>query len=285
MLPTAGGAEAFTLVARALAPRRAVVVHPQFTEPEAALLAAGHRPERLAAQPRRRLPAAPRAGARGRRPGHGRQPDEPDERPAPGRRPPRARPARPGAGRGRGVHGRGPRRARVADRRRPARRARAPLADQDLGPGRPPRRLRGRRPRARRAPAPRSSRRGRSRPRRSPRPSPAWPRAPVRTPRPRPSASRAGGGSSSTPSPRSASRASRSRAPRSCCSTAAACVPRTGRRPRRVPAGCASRCATRAGPSGAGETFPGLHADWLRVAVRDAETSTAFVAAVERCLS
>jgi histidinol-phosphate/aromatic aminotransferase/cobyric acid decarboxylase-like protein len=33
-----------------------------------------------------------------------------------------------------------------------------------------------------------------------------------------------------------------------------------------------------------GETFPGLHADWLRVAVRDTETSAAFVAAVGRCL-
>ncbi|MGI3786387.1 MAG: cobyrinate a,c-diamide synthase, partial [Janthinobacterium lividum] len=51
VLPTAGGAEAFTLVARALAPRRAVVVHPQFTEPEAALLAAGHHPERLLLSP------------------------------------------------------------------------------------------------------------------------------------------------------------------------------------------------------------------------------------------
>ena len=51
VLPTAGGAEAFTLVARAFAPRRAVVVHPQFTEPEAALLAAGHHPERLLLNP------------------------------------------------------------------------------------------------------------------------------------------------------------------------------------------------------------------------------------------
>ncbi|MEN3120982.1 cobyrinate a,c-diamide synthase [Janibacter sp. LM] len=42
VLPTSGGAEAFTLVARALRPRDAVVVHPQFTEPEAALRAAGH---------------------------------------------------------------------------------------------------------------------------------------------------------------------------------------------------------------------------------------------------
>jgi cobyrinic acid a,c-diamide synthase len=50
-LPTAGGAEAFTLVARALRPHRPVVVHPQFTEPEAALIAAGHRPERLLLDP------------------------------------------------------------------------------------------------------------------------------------------------------------------------------------------------------------------------------------------
>jgi histidinol-phosphate aminotransferase len=46
VLPTAGAAEAFVLLARVLRPRRAVVVHPQFTEPEAALRAAGHRPER-----------------------------------------------------------------------------------------------------------------------------------------------------------------------------------------------------------------------------------------------
>ncbi|MEU7786692.1 Rv2231c family pyridoxal phosphate-dependent protein CobC [Amycolatopsis sp. NPDC049159] len=42
VLVTAGAAEAFTLLASALRPRRAVVVHPQFTEPEAALRAAGH---------------------------------------------------------------------------------------------------------------------------------------------------------------------------------------------------------------------------------------------------
>ncbi|MBC6458700.1 Rv2231c family pyridoxal phosphate-dependent protein CobC [Actinomadura sp. HBU206391] len=46
VLLTAGAAEAFVLLARVLAPRRAVVVHPQFTEPEAALRAAGHRVER-----------------------------------------------------------------------------------------------------------------------------------------------------------------------------------------------------------------------------------------------
>jgi cobyrinic acid a,c-diamide synthase len=42
MLPTAGAAEAFTLVARLRPWRRPVVVHPQFTEPHAALEAAGH---------------------------------------------------------------------------------------------------------------------------------------------------------------------------------------------------------------------------------------------------
>jgi len=47
VLATAGGAEAFTLIARAFRPQRPLIVHPQFTEPEAALIAAGHRPERL----------------------------------------------------------------------------------------------------------------------------------------------------------------------------------------------------------------------------------------------
>ena len=47
VLLTAGAAEAFVLLARALRPRHAVVVHPQFTEPEAALRAAGHQVERV----------------------------------------------------------------------------------------------------------------------------------------------------------------------------------------------------------------------------------------------
>ncbi|MFD7133134.1 Rv2231c family pyridoxal phosphate-dependent protein CobC [Streptomyces sp. NPDC059894] len=47
VLLTAGAAEAFVLVARALKIRRAVVVHPQFTEPEAALRDAGHVVERV----------------------------------------------------------------------------------------------------------------------------------------------------------------------------------------------------------------------------------------------
>ena len=51
VLPTAGGAEAFTLLARARAWRRPVVVHPQFTEPEAALRAAGQQPVRVLLDP------------------------------------------------------------------------------------------------------------------------------------------------------------------------------------------------------------------------------------------
>ncbi|WP_432978525.1 Rv2231c family pyridoxal phosphate-dependent protein CobC [Dactylosporangium sp. CA-233914] len=47
VLLTAGAAQAFTLLGPALRPRRAVVVHPQFTEPEAALLTSGHAVERV----------------------------------------------------------------------------------------------------------------------------------------------------------------------------------------------------------------------------------------------
>ena len=47
VLLTAGAAEAFVLLARVLTPRRAVVVHPQFTEPESALRAAGHEVSRV----------------------------------------------------------------------------------------------------------------------------------------------------------------------------------------------------------------------------------------------
>ena len=51
VLLTAGAAEAFVLLARVLRPSRAVVVHPGFTEPEAALRAAGHDVERLVLEP------------------------------------------------------------------------------------------------------------------------------------------------------------------------------------------------------------------------------------------
>jgi histidinol-phosphate/aromatic aminotransferase/cobyric acid decarboxylase-like protein len=47
VLLAAGAAEVFVLLARALTPRRAVVVHPSFTEPELALRQAGHPVTRL----------------------------------------------------------------------------------------------------------------------------------------------------------------------------------------------------------------------------------------------
>ncbi|WP_055485601.1 Rv2231c family pyridoxal phosphate-dependent protein CobC [Streptomyces sp. WMMB 322] len=47
VLLTAGAAEAFVLLARALTARQPVVIHPQFTEPEAALRDAGHDVERV----------------------------------------------------------------------------------------------------------------------------------------------------------------------------------------------------------------------------------------------
>ncbi|MEN2418375.1 Rv2231c family pyridoxal phosphate-dependent protein CobC [Streptomyces rimosus] len=47
VLLTAGAAEAFVLIARAVRAQRPVVVHPQFTEPEAALRDAGHPVERV----------------------------------------------------------------------------------------------------------------------------------------------------------------------------------------------------------------------------------------------
>ncbi|GAA0371983.1 aminotransferase class I/II-fold pyridoxal phosphate-dependent enzyme [Actinoallomurus spadix] len=62
VLLTAGAAEAFVLLARVLTPRRAVVVHPQFTEPEAALRAAGHTPDRVLLTGDFRLPPAPEDG-------------------------------------------------------------------------------------------------------------------------------------------------------------------------------------------------------------------------------
>ncbi len=51
VLVTAGAAEAFVLLARALRPRHAVCLHPSFTEPEAALRAAGHEVARVVLEP------------------------------------------------------------------------------------------------------------------------------------------------------------------------------------------------------------------------------------------
>ncbi|WP_240942532.1 Rv2231c family pyridoxal phosphate-dependent protein CobC [Planosporangium thailandense] len=51
VLLTAGAAQAFSLLAHALRPVRPVVVHPQFTEPEAALRAADHAVDRVVLDP------------------------------------------------------------------------------------------------------------------------------------------------------------------------------------------------------------------------------------------
>ncbi|MFI6157766.1 Rv2231c family pyridoxal phosphate-dependent protein CobC [Kitasatospora sp. NPDC051170] len=51
VLLTSGAAEAFVLLARVLTPRHIAVVHPQFTEPEAALRDAGHEVHRVLLSP------------------------------------------------------------------------------------------------------------------------------------------------------------------------------------------------------------------------------------------
>lgn len=51
VLLTSGAAEAFVLLARVLTPRHIAVVHPQFTEPEAALRDAGHQVHRVLLSP------------------------------------------------------------------------------------------------------------------------------------------------------------------------------------------------------------------------------------------
>ena len=58
VLLTSGAAEAFVLLARSLAPRHAVCLHPSFTEPEAALRAAGHSVTRVLLPPPFALDAA-----------------------------------------------------------------------------------------------------------------------------------------------------------------------------------------------------------------------------------
>jgi histidinol-phosphate aminotransferase len=61
VLLTAGAAEAFVLLARAVRPRRAVMIHPQFTEPEAALRVAGHAVDRVILHPDSGFRLAPAA--------------------------------------------------------------------------------------------------------------------------------------------------------------------------------------------------------------------------------
>ena len=144
VLLTAGAAEAFVLLARALRPRRAVVVHPQFTEPEAALRAAGHQVGRVI------LPFPFTLGP-------GLVPDDADlvfvgnptnptsvAHPRDGGA--RAGPAGPDRRRRRGVRRLPAGRAGVGGRpRRPHRARRDPQPHQDLGARRAPGRLRARR--------------------------------------------------------------------------------------------------------------------------------------------
>lgn len=52
VIPTAGAAEAFSLIARCRKWRRPVIIHPQFTEPDVTLEAAGYRPEHVVLEAR-----------------------------------------------------------------------------------------------------------------------------------------------------------------------------------------------------------------------------------------
>jgi histidinol-phosphate aminotransferase len=61
VLLTAGAAEAFVLIARAFKTKHPVVVHPQFTEPEAALRSAGHLVDRVILRPEDGFVLDPRA--------------------------------------------------------------------------------------------------------------------------------------------------------------------------------------------------------------------------------
>ena len=161
VLVLAGSAEGFALLP-ALRPRLAAVVHPGFTEPEAALRAAGVPVRAGAHRRRRRPPAASRRGAPRRRTSSS-SATRPT-RPGCCTRPPtsgRSRAPGPGGARRRGVRRRRARRARVGGRRGRPRAAGVPQPHQDLGAGRAARRLRPRR--ARRCwPG-------------SPRPRPPWP--------------------------------------------------------------------------------------------------------------
>ena len=146
VLLTAGASEAFTLLAQGIPAGRAAVVHPQFTEPEVALRAAGWRVRPGADRPGRRLGAAPGPGAGLRRPGGDRQPHQPDRHAASPAGGAGAAPSGPAGGRRRGVRRRGARRAGKPGRcRGPDRRRGGALADQDLGAGRPADRLPARR--------------------------------------------------------------------------------------------------------------------------------------------
>ena len=164
----------------------AVVVHPQFTEPERA--AAGRGARGRARRPGRTVPARSGPRARGRRPGRRRQSDQSDLGAASGRRAPDPGPAGTGVGHGRGFRRLRAGRAGLSGRRTGHRGRRGgPQPDQDVGAGRIARRLSAR-PRRHRGGSPGGAAALAGRPRRrSARVSPAWRRRrwPRRPPGPR----------------------------------------------------------------------------------------------------
>ena len=145
VLLTSGAAQAFTLIAQGLPRGRACIVHPQFTEPEVALRAAGWDVEQTRPERGRRLRPGPGPNPGRLLAGRRRQSHQPDRHSAPtGDTAGTARPG-PDPRRGRGLPGLGSRRARQPVRRRDAREcSRGALADQDVGTGRPSDRLRAR---------------------------------------------------------------------------------------------------------------------------------------------
>ena len=252
-------------------PRHAVVVHPQFTEPEVALRAAGHAVERVVLAPSRFAP----------RPGR--------SRPTPtwsSSATPRTR-RRCCTRRRRSPRSPGPGRSLVVDEafadavpgepeslaaRRPARPAGRPQPDQDLGAGRAADRLRARRRR-------RWSRGCAAA-------QPLWPVSRRRSAAAVACCAAAGGGrgrdgAGASTAERDDLIARLRRLPASTWRATAQrsfVLVRTRRR-----RGCAEPLRDSGFAVRRGDTFPGLGPDWFRVAVRDDRTSpTAFVHALRR---
>ena len=158
IVPANGAAQALWLLPAALRPRLAACVHPGFTETEAALRAHGVPVTRVLRDPEDGFALRPRAVPEAADLVVVGNPASPSGTLDPAATILAAAPARPDDRRRRGVHGHGPRRARLARARPAARRHRRALADEGAGDPRPARGLRRRaeaagRPPARGAPA------------------------------------------------------------------------------------------------------------------------------------